>query len=277
MYTPDSFVSGHGKALADARDALWFVVQDGRLLVTEGDAPALPDSVAALSWVPPAQAHFLGCLGSRDCFALHVEPGVDAPPGYRWAGLRSLFFVLPDDLLAVAGRAAQIVEWDRSHRYCGRCGTPTQQKQEERVKVCPACGHTAYPRVAPAMMVLIRRGRELLLARSTRFPNSMYSALAGFVEPGESIENTIHREVQEEVGLRVKDLRYFASQPWPFPHQLMVAFHAEYAGGEVTPDLDEIVDAQWFTLDGLPQLPGRMSISRHLIDAAVAELRQSVA
>ena len=175
-------------------------------------------------------------------------------------------------MLALAGRAFQIVEWDRSHQFCGRCGTATCDKVGERAKECPACGHIVYPRVSPAMMVLVTRGQELLLARAKRFPQAMYSALAGFVEPGESIEDCVHREVREEVGVEVDALRYVASQSWPFPHSLMIAYTAEYVAGEVRPCDDEIADARWFAIDALPQLPSPVSISRVLIDTTVARL-----
>src|SRR5262249_52202938 len=135
--------------------------------------------------------HFLGSQDGVDCIAVNLPDTAVAPPGWQFAGLRSLFFRLPESLLALGGRAYQIVEWDRTHRYCGRCGTPTRDKAAERAKECPACGLVAYPRVSPAMMVLVTRGRDLLLARAHRFPTSMYSALAGFVEPGETIEDCI--------------------------------------------------------------------------------------
>jgi NAD+ diphosphatase len=273
MYTPDDFATGYRKSIEDGPDALWFVVHDGKLLVTESDEPALPDAPMAMALRDAGEAHWFGTLGGRPCIALNVEKPFEAPAGYRWSGLRQLFLKLPDAMLGIAGRALQIVEWDRSHRFCGRCGTPTQQRDNERVKVCPACGFSAYPRVAPAMMVLVHRGDELLLARAPHYAPGMYSALAGFVEAGESIEDTIHREVREEVGLEVKSLRYFGSQSWPFPHQLMVAFHAEYAGGELRPDPAEIADAKWFTLDALPKFPSSVSISSRLIASAIAELR----
>lgn len=277
MDTPADFSPGHRSRASVSSAALWFIVHEERLLVSEGEAPLLPSGAIALPLLEQARVHYFGCLAQRDCMAVNVSEEIAAPAGFRWAGLRSLFLALPDPLLALAGRAIQIVEWDRSHRYCGRCGALMRQKEDERVKVCPACGHTAYPRVSPAMMVLLRRSGKILLARAAHFPGTMYSALAGFVEAGESIEETVQREVREEVGLTVKNLRYFGSQAWPFPHQLMVAFHADYAGGELKPDGKEIVDAQWFSPDRLPGLPTPLSISRRLIESAVDELRPTQA
>jgi NAD+ diphosphatase len=150
-----------------------------------------------------------------------------------------------------------------------------RDKPGERAKECTACGHVAYPRISPAMMVLVTRGFDLLLARANRFPGAMYSALAGFVEAGESIEDCIHREVLEEVGIEVRDLSYFTSQAWPFPHSLMIAYTAEYAGGDMHPCDAEIADAQWFSIDALPQLPSPISVSRKLIDATIERLRQA--
>ena len=172
------------------------------------------------------------------------------------------------EVLAVAGRAFQVAHWARTHRFCGVCGAPMTRAAGERAMKC-ACGHTAYPRISPAMMVLVRRGDHILLARKVAVrAGGRMSALAGFLEPGESIEEAIHREVLEEVGLRVKDLRYFASQSWPFPHALMIAFTAEYAGGELACDPTEIAEARWFGPgDTLPELSPPQSISRALIDA----------
>ena len=134
--------------------------------------------------------------------------------------------------------------------------------------VCPACGLLAYPRISPAVMVLIERGDELLLARSPRFRPGIFSALAGFVEAGETLEHCAHREVREEVGVEINNLRYFSSQPWPFPDSLMVAFFADYVSGDITPEPSEIEEAHWFSRSALPSLPDPVSIARQLIDAA---------
>jgi NAD+ diphosphatase len=190
-----------------------------------------------------------------------------------WEGLRTLFSVLDDAQFALAGRAVQLVDWDRTHMYCGRCGTPTESKPSERVRICPACKLSAYPRVAPAVMALVRRGSQLLLARGPHFPPGMYSALAGFVEPGESLEQCLAREVAEEVGVRISNTRYFASQSWPFPHSLMIAFVCEWTSGEIRPQAGEIEEANWFEVLQLPKLPSKISIARRLIDAVVEEIR----
>ena len=272
MTTPPGFEPGHVLPSDLAAQALCFVWRADKILAREGETPALPtlSDIDRLGLI--GTRHYLGRLNDTDCIAVGVAADAPDPAGWQWRGLRTLFLQLADPLLALAGRAFQIVEWERSHRFCGRCGTATRDKAAERAKECPACGYVSYPRVSPAMMVLVTRDRELLLARSRRFPQAIYSALAGFVEAGESIEDCIHREVREEVGVEVGGLRYVASQPWPFPHSLMIAFTAEYARGEVRPCDDEIVDAQWFALDALPQLPNPVSIARHLIDATVARL-----
>jgi NAD+ diphosphatase len=273
MNTPPGFEPGFGSRDEFADDALCFVWHEERLLVRAGDRPSLPTWSDVKRFGIDGVKLFVGTYHGVECVTIRVTGDAPEPAGWQWRGLRSLFLQLPDAHLALAGRSSQIAEWDRSHRFCGRCGTPTQDRPGERGKECPACGHVTYPRISPAMMVLVTRGRELLLARSNRFPAALFSALAGFVEPGESIEECIHREVREEVGIEVDQLEYFASQSWPFPHSLMVAFTAEYAGGEMRPCDEEIAEARWFSLDALPQLPGPVSISRQLIDATITKLR----
>ena len=223
-----------------------------------------------------AQVISLGMFEMQSHMAVRLADGYKAdslPPGWRSAGLRSWFGAIDQNALALAMRAVQLLDWDRTHRYCGSCGTATTLQAGERAKCCPTCELTVYPRISPAMMVLVTKGSELLLARGVNFPPGRFSALAGFLEAGESIEDCVIREVREEVGITVDGLEYFGSQSWPFPNSLMIAFTAKWAGGEITPDLSEIAEAAWFPLDALPQLPPRVSISRALIDGTVAKLR----
>jgi NAD+ diphosphatase len=217
---------------------------------------------------------YLGRLNGVDCWAAELPADAPAASGAAWEGLRPLFSVLDDDHFALAGRALQLLQWDRDHQFCGRCGAKTAPKREERSRVCPACKLSAYPRVAPAVMALVRKQHQILLARSPHFPPGMYSALAGFVEPGESLEQCLAREVAEEVGVRIGAARYFASQSWPFPHSLMIAFVAEWQGGELKPQAGEIEEANWFDLLHLPKLPSKISIARRLIDAVCQEIRE---
>ena len=274
LTTPADFTPAHAATAPIPGTALAFAFAGTKLLIAGDERqPVVPRiDVLARAGVD-GDRHYLGRLDGVDCVAILLADDTQAPPGFMLAGLRSLFTSLPEPLLAVAARAFQVIEWDRSHRFCGRCGAPTRNRDDERAKQCSACGYVAYPRVSPAMMVLVTRDRELLLARANRFHASMYSALAGFVEAGESIEECIHREVREEVGIDVRDLRYFASQSWSFPHSLMIAYTARYAGGDVAPDRTEIADARWFRVDALPDLPSPMSIARRLIDATAERLR----
>jgi len=274
---PAAYVSGVFPAGEPDAFSLCFVFQQALLLVADNPPELrLPQhgELARLG-AAPLRSMYLGTLGERTCYAFEFGADAEAPPGTRWQGLRALYGKLNDAEFALAGRALQLVDWDRTHQFCGCCGTPMQHRGNERAKECPACELVAYPRIAPAVMCLIRRGREILLARSPRFAPGVYSALAGFVEPGETLEQCLAREVLEETGLAIANPRYFASQPWPFPHSLMIAFVADYAGGEITPAPDEIEDAQWFGIDALPRLPARISIARRLIDGVVDEMRKA--
>ena len=282
MHTPEGFAPAHVLPAKLDAGAIAFAFRGDKVLVTDSGTPgAAPTRLPAWGELPAlglaGPLHYLGALDGVDCVAVGLPDNAEAPPGWRYAGLRSLFFVLPDALLALAARSCQIVEWDATHRFCGRCATATEDKAGERAKECPACGLVAYPRVSPAMMVLVTRGTDVLLARAHRFPPAMFSALAGFVEPGETIEDCIRREVREEVGVEVGKLDYFASQSWAFPHSLMIAFTAEYAGGEVRPDDTEIAEARWFAFDAVPKLPPSVSIARRLIDATVSRLAKDAA
>lgn len=247
----------------------------GVAVFSEGPALRLPTAadVTALS-LDLASAHYLGRLDEDDCFALQLPAEQALPSGLSVRPLRKLYGSLDEALFWVAGRAWQIAHWDDTHRFCGRCGGKVERKPAERAKHCAACDLSTFPRVSPAVIVLVRRGSQALLARSSRSTQAgvpFYSTLAGFVEAGESLEETVLREIREEVGITVKNLRYFGSQPWPFPHSLMIGFHAEYDSGELKADGEEIVDARFFHADELPMIPPPLSIARHLIDAWLAE------
>ena len=257
--------------------AYWFAFQDQKMIVrTAGDsveAPLLTD-LAALGLVP-LRWQYLGYLENGQtqpihCYSAEIDPTVALADGLVAEGLRDLYAPLGDVLFNVAGRAVQIITWDRTHQYCGQCATPTEALSQERARRCPACGLTSYPRISPAAIVAIVRrdehGERILLARNHRFPPGRYSVLAGFVEPGESLEACAQREVFEEVGIRIKNVRYFGSQPWPFPNSLMLGFTAEYESGEIRLEESELADAQWFSVDNFPSLPPKMTIARKLID-----------
>lgn len=214
---------------------------------------------------------FLGMFGEEACWAVDVPHGEDPSDGAA-LDLYSYYGRASEVEWVIAGRAVQLAEWARTHRFCGRCATPTEASPGDRSMKCPACGLLAYPRLAPAMITLVTRGdpgpdQQALLARGVQFRSPMYSCLAGFVEPGENLEQAVVREVREEVALTVGNVRYWGSQPWPFPHSLMVGFTAEWVSGEIVCDPTEIVDAQWYTRDELPPIPPAISIARKLIDA----------
>lgn len=225
--------------------------------------------------IEDAGQHFIGVHEGEAVWAIDVPHGED--PSYGAAlDLYSYFGRSSEVEWAIAGRAVQVAEWARTHRFCGRCGTPTELSANDRSMRCPACRLLAYPRLAPAMITLVTRGepgpdQQALLAQGVQFRAPMYSCLAGFVEPGESLEQSVIREVREEVGVEIVNPRYWGSQPWPFPHSLMLGFRADWASGDIVCDPTEIVDAQWFAKHELPNIPPRISIARKLIDAWLAE------
>lgn len=242
------------------------VFQASRILVTEQGGLYLPSEVPPGARDPHGGQLHLGAGADGIRVTLLAE---DAPPpaGTVPQGLRSALPLLDDEALWKAGRARQLLEWRENHRHCGRCGAVTELGDRGASLTCPRCGLSAFPRVSPAVIVLVHDEDRILLGRAHRFPPGMYSTLAGFVEPGESAEDALRREVREESGVEVEDLRYFGSQPWPFPHSLMLGFHARYAGGGIRTDETEMEDVRWFTAADLPELPTPVSIARRLIDA----------
>lgn len=274
-----SFTSAHHPPDTADRPGLWFLFKGHRLLVRQGQIPALvaPGDLG----LTPMRSRYLGYLGdgaeSIACYCGELAEETDAPPEHSFEGLRPLYGRLDETTFWLAGRAIQIVDWERTHQFCGRCGRPTVDHERERSKVCLHCGLTSYPRLAPAIIVRVQRhaagGPEILLARAQRFPGTMFSVLAGFVEPGETLEECVRREVLEETDILVEDIRYFGSQPWPFPHSLMIAFTAEYAAGTLTVDPLELAEADWFSPASLPACPPPPSIANRLIASWLEENR----
>ena len=215
--------------------------------------------------------HFIGYYNNAACWAVEIASEHRLEANLQWLGLRAQLGLIAEDCFLLAGRALQVVQWHVDHQFCGRCGCPTITDENDRAKYCRSCNHHAYPRLSPCIIVLITRGDHCLLARHARSASGVYTSLAGFVEVGERIEDTVHREIMEEVGLKVTSLRYFHSQPWPFPGQLMLGFHVEYESGDICVDGDEILDAQWYRYDKLPQVPPVATLAGQLISHFVSE------
>ncbi len=278
-----AFAGGTAAPQNLAGESLWFFYQGDRLIVRIGsDAPLPLMAAAGALEVQPVRDEYVGCWGVGDaalhCFSGEVAEDLALPPGFSAVDLRSLFGVWDERWIGVAGRAKQVAHWDRDHQFCGRCGATTEVAAGERARRCQRCGLTSYPRISPAIIIAVTRpsdeGEQILLARNHRFPAGRYSVVAGFVEAGETLEECAAREVQEEVGVRIANIRYFGSQPWPFPNSLMIGFTADYAGGDINLEDSEIADAQWFAASNLPQLPPRISIARQLIDSYVRRQAQ---
>lgn len=252
-------------------DSAWYFVFDGAEIVVNLDADGQFSPFTHDDWDTIAASdhvsHYMGYMGEHHCFAVEA-------PGFAGekTGLRGLFGRTDNFMFALAGRASQVNDWYRTHQFCGRCGERNRPHDADRAMICDRCGIHAYPRLSPSIIVLIHHGRKVLLARSHRWPEGMYSTLAGFVEPGESIEDTLVREVKEEVNVDVHNLEYMGSQPWPFPNSLMLGFFAEYESGDIVCQEDEIADAQWFDIEDLPLLPGKVAISRWLIDSYLSRM-----
>ena len=255
-------------------DPMLFAFRKRELLVTENNE--LPSvSMIDAHGIEAVRTQYLGQLGDRHCFSAELEEAFQPTSGFALRDLRMLFGAFDATMHALAGRAVQIVEWDRTHQFCGACGQATRLSNGDRSRTCPDCEIPAYPRLAPAMIVVVERGDEILLGRSNHFPPGIFSALAGFVEPGESAEEAVIREVWEETRIVVRDVRYFSSQPWPFPNSLMLGFIAQYERGEIDTRYDDEMDqAKWFHVDQMPNMfPGNISISQWLIQDFIQRKR----
>lgn len=258
LASPEDFTSS--LHLPDTKEGLWFIFSKDTLLISINNA-ALP----CRHDFPLQRALYLGTLRDTHIFAGEIAEEHNIPLEWQWGHLKSLYSVLNEETFAIAGKALQLIHWDRTTQFCGHCGNPTFHRQHERCRECNTCKQLFYPKLAPVVMMLIKKGDKILLARSPHFPGQSYSVLAGFVDPGETLEQSIVREAYEEVGIKVKNIKYFQSQPWPFSHSLIIGFTCEWSEGEIQIDVQEIEAANWFNLSNIPELPPKLSLAYTLI------------
>ncbi|MBC8162333.1 MAG: NAD(+) diphosphatase [Roseiflexaceae bacterium] len=260
------FVRAYPPAQADLAARRWLLFRGGELVVLGTDGQAAFIEEGGQLDLAEGTPLYLGALNDVAYTALELAPDAPLPPGARTVGLRALYGQLGDEEFSIAGYASQMLLWRRSSRFCPVCGAPTEPVGGDWGRRCSSCGFARYPQISPATLALVHDGEQVLLTHKPGW-GPMYSIIAGFVEPNESLEACVHREVLEEVGVEIDTVIYGGSQGWPFPAQLMVGFSCRYAGGALAIDTQELDDARWFHVDSLPPLPGKISLSRQLLDA----------
>ena len=257
------------------QDALYILLYKNQVLIESDERFLIPLS----AFQPDANMRAVYCgqwhaaeESSLDVFVCRFD---NMPRGFREISLRELLFLQDEASFLLLSRAHQLATWDADHKFCGRCGSEMRNKHTtEHTKICPKCHLRHYPRISPCIIVSVRKDNQVLLARGPQMPHDMQSNIAGFVEAGETLEQAVAREVREEVGIEVKNIRYAGSQPWSFPHQLMVGFFADYDGGELTPAPGEIEEAAWWDIDNLPNIPNKATISGQIITQHVQWIKQ---
>lgn len=245
---------------------LWFVFKDDKMMVKKIDEKITFPNAKDVDNLELKDIHCIGALNNTNCFCAGISDKDNIEKNIEFETLRGIAMALDKELFTICARAFSVILWNKNNKFCGRCGCSTETKHGERAKICPSCGFISYPRISPAVIMAIVKGNEILLAHNRNFAEDMYSVLAGFVDAGETFEQCVKREVYEEVGIKVKNIRYFNSQPWPFPDSLMVGFTAEYDSEEIEADGNEIESAAWFSKDNLPRIPLKGTIARELID-----------
>ncbi len=254
-------------------NAYLFVFYKGKILVTEnGGKLHIPtNTIEQFNQQNIIYRRFMGMYCNTPCYIMELNEISAYNESLPRVNLRELFGAIADDLFSLAGKALQILSWHQENKFCGKCAAPMTDHDDELAKQCTACEHIVYPRISPVVIMTIEKGDSILLGRSPHFPKGMYSPLAGFVEAGETLEEAVIREIHEEVDIEVCNISYAASQPWPFPHSLMIGFRADYFSGKISIDTNELEDARWFHVDNLPVLPSPISISRHLMNLFLHE------
>ncbi len=264
----ERYIPGLNCSEGDIKSSIIFVADSDKLLVKFEEEkiafPSLNDFNNDL--LNNEDMDYLGTIDDCYCFCLPYSTNLVIPEGMAFKSLRTIFDIVDANLSLLTSRAIHIVGWNKRNKYCGVCGNITQKDTLERARRCPSCGNIIYPRISPAIIIAIIKEDRILLAHNKNFKGRLYSVIAGFMEPGESIEDCAEREVFEEVGIKIKNINYFGSQPWPFPDSLMLALTAEYESGEVIPDGVEIEDAGFYSADNLPETPGKSSVAGKLIE-----------
>jgi NAD+ diphosphatase len=260
------FISAVDLIFPKTEQDIYFLFCGEELLVKAYGEKAKIPNIKDLEKLDLINVQYLGSLKGQNCFCGELNEDSIIPSNMYYSKIRPLIGIVEENMFLLAGRAIQIVNWNNHHSYCGRCGSLTEKIKGERAKECPKCGLINYPRISPAIIVAVVKDGKLLLAHNNQSPKGFYSVVAGFVEPGETFEQCVHREVGEEIGIKVKNIKYFGSQPWPFPNSIMVGFTAEHAEGEIKVDGIEIGHADWYKSNELPTIPGSISIARRLID-----------
>jgi NAD+ diphosphatase len=263
------FTSGTKAIKEELEPAYWFIFYHDELLVSVGDKSS--SHIPFMNDIKSLRASFsdiqyLGLVDGKDSYIASLSEKLSLKD-HVFIGLRKLFGSMEDDWYWLANRACHLIFWKKKNRYCGSCGEAMHVSEDEVAMTCSKCGNIVYPRISPAVIVAITKGDQILLAHAAKFSGQMYSVIAGFVEPGETLEECVKREIMEEVGLYVRNIRYFSNQPWPYPDSLMIAFTAEYESGDIRIDNKEITDANWYSRDNLPDLPSNVSVARKLINA----------
>ncbi|UTB32156.1 MAG: NAD(+) diphosphatase [Methanobacterium sp. ERen5] len=245
----------------------WFIFKSDHMLINPKSSLKIPfhKDLNEIN-VIPQRKHYMGILNNKPCYVIEVDPGTQVRSGMEFLDLRTAYDILEEDIYLLAGRALQIMNWDKNHMFCGRCGVETMTMEDENAKFCPECGFTSYTRISPAVITAIVKEDKILMAKHSYGLKDRYALVAGFLEAGETLEEAVKREVMEEVGLEVEDIQYFDSQPWPFPNSLMIGFTAKYASGEIKVDGKEIVDAKWFDASEVSRFPSKISIASELVE-----------
>lgn len=254
----------------------WLIFQNDRLIICRDASPMLPDMAQLLALKQNfIREHLLGEFNGVYIYCAELSDNIVIESSYDLMPLRQAMNTLGEEWFAAAAKAFAVINWDRNHHFCGRCGQATERHATLFERTCATCHLHFYPRISPSIIVLIEKGEQLLMARSHHFGPGVYGLIAGFIEPGENIEEAVHREVYEETHIRIKNLRYFGSQPWPFPDSLMIGFFADYDSGDIEIDEHEIEDAGWYHYQSLPGRPSSISIASKMLNTYLAQQTKS--